>query len=304
MSIFSPGTNANEAKPLNKREVFYRSTDGLRLYAADYGPEDSPLAVFCMHGLTRNHKDFEPMIEGLNLPLRFISVDVRGRGKSDRDLSGNTYTPAHYVQDMMALVDHLALKKIVLIGTSMGGLMAMLMAHLHPDAIKGIILNDIGPEVGAEGIKRIAGYAGGSEVFHSWVEAAQTIGNTQEAIYPEFSESEWLEFAKRTCIQTNSGEIIFDYDPAIVKGMDIKPPNWRMRLMAWRLFGATKKFPLLIIRGETSDILSGKIANRMKRRHKTSELLAVPQRGHAPTLSEPDALQAIRTFLSHISATV
>ena len=103
---------------MEKRDIFYTAHDGLKLYAAEYGPHDSDITVLCMHGLTRNHKDFEPMIRGLELPARYISVDVRGRGRSDRDPSGETYAPPVYVQDMATLIDHLKLDNLILVGTS------------------------------------------------------------------------------------------------------------------------------------------------------------------------------------------
>ena len=164
---------------MEKRDIFYTAHDGLKLYAAEYGPHDSDITVLCMHGLTRNHKDFEPMIRGLELPARYISVDVRGRGRSDRDPSGETYAPPVYVQDMATLIDHLKLDNLILVGTSMGGLMAMLMAKAFPDKIKSIVINDVGPEVNPAGLKRIAGYAGGNETFDSLDDAATAIGRTQ-----------------------------------------------------------------------------------------------------------------------------
>ena len=121
-------------------DIFYQSGDGLRLYAKSYGPTDADIAVLCMHGLTRNHKDFEPMIEAVGGPYRYIAVDVRGRGKSARDPNPENYSPVTYAQDMGALLDHLSIEKAVLIGTSMGGLMSVLMAQMMPDRILGVAL--------------------------------------------------------------------------------------------------------------------------------------------------------------------
>lgn len=288
---------------MEKRDVFYTSHDGLSLYAADYGPQDSQLTILCMHGLTRNHKDFEPMIEGLDLSARYISVDVRGRGRSDRDPSGETYQPPVYVQDMATLIAHLGLDNLVLVGTSMGGLMAMLMAKVFPEKIRGIVMNDVGPEVNPAGLKRIASYAGGNEVFDGWGDAAKAIGQTQAGVYPEYGEQEWMDFAKRTCVERADGKIGFDYDPVIVQGMGSTTPGWRINFAMWRVFSALKSIPLLIIRGESSDILTEKTAKRMLRRHKTSRLLTVPGRGHTPFLDEPDSLHAIGKFLTHLSQT-
>ena len=287
---------------MEKRDVFYTAHDGLTLYAADYGQKDSDTVILCMHGLTRNHKDFEPMMEGLGLEARFISVDVRGRGKSDRDPGGATYQPPLYAQDMAALMAHLKLDKVILIGTSMGGLMAMLMAKAFPEKIRGIVMNDVGPEVNPAGLKRIAGYAGGNEIFDSWGDAAAAIGQTQASVYPEYEEEDWMAFARRTCVERADGKIVFDYDPVIVQGMGSTTPGWRVNFAMWRVFAAMKSIPLLIIRGETSDILTDKTARRMQRRHKGSALLTVPGRGHTPFLDEPQSLDAIRDFIRSLGS--
>ena len=291
-------TQPRQATLPSKRDVYWTSADGLNLYAADYGPEDADLTVLCMHGLTRNHKDFEPMIAGLNLPVRFIAVDVRGRGKSDRAASAESYLPPVYVQDMAALIEKLNLDNLVLTGTSMGGLMAMIMAKVMPEKIRGIILNDVGPVVEPAGLQRIAGYAGGNETYRSWVDAAGAIGRTQATVYPDYGADDWMAFAKRTCIEAYDGSIIFDYDPAIVQGMGATKPDWKTNFAMWRLFGVMKNIPLLIIRGETSDILSDKTARRMHRRHKNSTLLTIPGRGHTPALDEPISLAAIQKFIT------
>lgn len=286
---------------LAKRDIFYTSPDGLMLYAADYGPEDAPLTVLCMHGLTRNHKDFEPMIDGLSLPFRFISVDVRGRGRSERDQK-HSYLPPVYAEDMRALLDHLELDKVALIGTSMGGLMSMIMTHTMPERIRGIVLNDIGPAVNRHGLERIAQYTSGVKRFSCWEEAAKVIADTQADLFPEYDDADWLAFAHRTCRQEDDGSIIFDYDPAITDNMGQAIPGWRAQFLMWRLFGRMKKIPLLVIRGAHSDILALSAAKRMCRRHKDCELVKVPDRGHAPLLDEPAALSAIEKFLKRLAA--
>ena len=124
-------------------DIYYTSPDGLTLFARRYGPENAPLTALCMHGLTRNHKDFEPLIEALDGRYQFIAVDQRGRGQSDRDPVAERYTPQTYVGDMKALLDRLGLQKVVLIGTSMGGLMSMIMMRTMPARIRGVVLNDV-----------------------------------------------------------------------------------------------------------------------------------------------------------------
>lgn len=281
-------------------DIVYTSPDGLSLYAKSYGPEDAPLTVLCMHGLTRNHKDFEPMIAGLGGNRRYIAVDVRGRGHSPKARNPDHYTPAIYAQDMIALIDQLGVARVALIGTSMGGLMSMVMARLAGPRILGAVLNDVGPVLEQAGLDRIAGYAGKVEPFDTWSDAASAIARTQSDVFPEYGHDDWMAFARRTCRETEDGSVVFDYDPAITRTVSDVRPNWRTRFSMWRLFGATKQFPLLILRGETSDILSEKTVARMVRRHPDARRITVPRVGHAPILDEPAALEAIDAFLVHI----
>lgn len=292
------GGHAESASALpGKRDIFYESTDGLRLYAADYGPEEAALTVLCMHGLTRNHKDFEPLIRQLDLPCRFVAVDVRGRGLSDRD-PNRAYSPDVYVGDMVTLLNKLGTSKVSLIGTSMGGLMAMIMSQALKDRIQGIVLNDVGPAVNPAGVKRIAGYTSGMRTFPDWQAAADAIQSSQHTAFPDFTGTDWMALARQTCRETDTGQVEFDYDPAITENMDVSGPVWKINFMMWRLFGRMKHIPLLTLRGEHSDILTSSTANRMCRRHKNCRLVTVPNRGHAPMLSEPEAVSAISDFLA------
>ena len=284
-----------------QQEIHYRSDDGLSLFAKGYGDAQSDLTVLCMHGFTRNHKDFEPMISALDLPARFIAVDVRGRGKSDRDPNSENYTPVRYVKDMITLVRREQPKQLVLVGTSMGGLMAMMMAKPLRAILRGVILNDVGPEVEPAGLVRIAGYAGSASPSPNWTEAAENIARVQSSVFPDFEADDWLEFAKRTFVE-KGGRIEPDYDLAIAS---VKPPDrpaFLQRFVMWRLFGALKQVPLLIIRGENSDILSAATASSMLKRHRGAQLITVPGRGHAPLLDEPVAVEAIGKFLARASA--
>ena len=282
-------------------EIHYTSADGLSLFAKAYGDPDAALSVICMHGLTRNHKDFEPMIAGLSPQHRYIAVDVRGRGRSARSEDPNTYQPAIYAEDMRALLDHLAIPQAVLIGTSMGGLMAMIMMHTMPERVSGVVLNDVGPELNPEGLARIAGYVGAVEPVRDWGSAATAVANAQAEAFPSFSRSDWLAFAKRTYRETEDGRVILDYDPAIAATVSTVKPGFRTRFAMWRLFGKLKARPFLLIRGERSDILQAKTAARMVKRHKSAQLVTVPGVGHAPLLDERSALVAIDGFLANLA---
>lgn len=285
-------------------DIQYTSADGLQLYARAYGPEDAPLTVLCMHGLTRNHKDFEPMIEALGGRYRFIAVDVRGRGQSDYSQDPAQYTPAVYAGDMVALLDHLGLGKVALIGTSMGGLMSMVLAKIAAERISGIVLNDVGPTVEAAGLKRIASYAGKGAPMASWEDAAEATAKSQTVAFPDYGKADWLAFAKRTYRVSDTSEICLDYDPAITATLGEVKPSLSTRIAMWQLFKSLKAFPLLIIRGETSDVFAQKTANLMMKRHPDATFVSVAGRGHAPMLDEPAAVSAISDFLKRLETTV
>jgi pimeloyl-ACP methyl ester carboxylesterase len=285
-------------------DITYKSPDGLHLYAKACGPNNAPVTVLCMHGLTRNHKDFVPMIDAIGGERRYICVDVRGRGRSERAVDPSTYSPVNYAGDMIALMDQAEIEKAVLIGTSMGGLMAMLMAKALPERIQGIVLNDIGPKVEQAGLKRIAAYTGNPEPVETWSDAANRTAQSQSVAFPDYNNDDWVAFARRTWREIGNGQICLDYDPAITRSLGEAKPGRLANFAMWRLFASMRKIPLLIVRGETSDVLSTATAKRMVRRHKDARLVEVPGRGHTPMLDEKVAVAAITQFLEKIEASL
>jgi pimeloyl-ACP methyl ester carboxylesterase len=283
-------------------DIFYRSADGLNLYAKRYGPGDAAMTVLCMHGLTRNHKDFEPMIAALPDRYQFVAVDVRGRGKSDRDPNPEHYSPALYVSDMATLLDYLKLDRVVLIGTSMGGLMSMIMMKTMPQRVRGIVLNDVGPVFEKSGLDRIASYTSNVESKAGWDDAAEAVGKVQADIFPDYGPEQWMAFARRTYRELDDGSVVLDYDPAITRTVGQVRPGLLTRIAMWKLYKEATKVPLLVVRGETSDILSSRTAAKMVKRHPDAHLAIVPRVGHAPILDEPEAVQAISRFLAHVEA--
>lgn len=283
-------------------DIRYQSSDGLNLYAKRYGPKDAQLNVLCMHGLTRNHKDFEPMIAALPEQYQFIAVDVRGRGLSDRDKNAEHYSPVTYVGDMAALLDHLKLDRVALIGTSMGGLMSMIMMKAMPQRVRGVVLNDVGPVFETAGLNRIAAYTSNNEPMAGWDDAARTVGEVQADIFPDYGPEQWMAFARRTYRELSDGRVALDYDPEITRTVSQVRPGLLTRIAMWKLYKEMSKAPLLLIRGETSDILSEKTAAKMIKRHPDAQLVTVPRVGHAPILDEPEAVQGIRNFLANVEA--
>lgn len=279
----------------------WASSDGLGLYFRDYPAEGGGerLPVICLHGLTRNSKDFEevaPRIAALG--RRVIVLDVRGRGQSGYDPYPANYQPKIYARDVLGLMDSLGIPRAVFLGTSMGGIITMTLAAIRPKVVAAAILNDVGPAVAPEGIARILSYAGKGIEIRDWGDAVAYVQRTSSAAFPDYGAADWRKFAERTFRDDGDGPRL-DYDPAI-SGM-LKPPGRLAKLIAWLLFRKlARNRPTLLVRGAMSDIISRDIAGRMKRHAPGMELAEVPGVGHAPTLDEPAAWAAIEKFLDRV----
>ena len=281
---------------MDYRERRYAAASGgLTLFARDYGGDGPPLLL--MHGLTRNSADFEPLAAVLAPRWRLVVPDQRGRGLSDSDPAPANYRPDVYVADMFALLDALGIERCGLIGTSMGGLMAMIMGAMQPARISAMVLNDVGPELDPAGLARIAGYVGGGTSFADWDEAAAACAAINASAFPGFGPDDWLAWARRTCREDAEGRVSFAYDPAIARGFEgegeVAPTD------LWPLWDALSPLPVLAIRGALSDLLAPATVETMATRHSGPfSSIEVSGRGHAPLLDEPAALAAIETFLA------
>jgi pimeloyl-ACP methyl ester carboxylesterase len=276
---------------------FYHSADGrLDLYARIYESAGPPLLL--MHGLTRNSADFDGLAAHLAGRFKLIIPDQRGRGRSQYDPEPAQYNPATYVADMLALLDGLQISKATLIGTSMGGLMAMIMGAMAPQRVRAMILNDIGPAVDPAGLIRIQAYVGQAAAFTTWDEAAKYCAAINRDALANYDDDDWMKFARQTCTTSADGHIVFAYDPAIASGLSgtgqtAVPPD------LWPMWDMLADIPVLALRGAHSDILSSDIVTEMARRHPNDfASIEISGRGHAPMLDEPDAIQAIDAFLS------
>jgi pimeloyl-ACP methyl ester carboxylesterase len=281
------------------QERRWTSKDGLSLFARDYAAvgNDPRLPVICLHGLTRNSKDFEdaaPMIAALG--RRVIAPDVRGRGQSGRDPNPNNYQPKIYARDVVEMMATLDIDRAIFLGTSMGGIITMTMMAVRPKAVAATILNDVGPAIAPEGIARILSYAGQPVAIGDWNEAADYVRRTNAVAFPDFGDEDWHRFAQRTFRQGSGGPEL-DYDPAI-KGPISKPPSrlalWITGFLFRRL---ARKRPALLVRGQISDVISSDIADRMQAMAPSMQRVDVPGVGHAPMLTEPEAVDAIEQFL-------
>lgn len=279
---------------------FWTSSDGLNLHYRNYpGPERSTAPpVICMHGLTRNARDFAGLAEQLCATRRVIVTEMRGRGMSDYAPDSDTYTPPTYVADVEKLLAEQGIARFVAIGTSMGGLMTMLMAAAKPGRLAAVVMNDIGPELNSAGIARISGYVGQGRSYPTWVHAARGLAEAHAAAFPDYDLDQWLELAKRTMVVTQNGRISFDYDMAIAepfgKPGNAAPPN------LWLAYEALRGVPMLLVRGGLSDLLSEDTVKQMKARNPAMRFVTVPRVGHAPTLDEPEVRAAITALLDEV----
>lgn len=275
----------------------FRSADGrLDLHARIYPGDGPPLLL--MHGLTRNSADFDPLVAHLAGRYRLIVPDQRGRGLSEWDPDPANYRPDVYAADMFALLDGLGIGAAGLIGTSMGGLMAMIMGAAQPARVPLIALNDVGARLEPEGLQRIQSYVGPSGPMRSWEAAAARCAAINAAAFPGFGPDDWLAFARRTCRENANGTIAFAYDPAISESIRGAQPT-TVPAELWPLWDALTAIPVLVVRGALSDLLAAETVTEMARRHGGPfEAVEVPARGHAPLLDEPAALDAIRPFLA------
>ena len=289
--------------------ISYTSGDGLALYARDYAATASPgaapgparLPVICIHGLTRNSSDFDevaPVIAALG--RRVIAVDVRGRGHSARDPNPANYSPMVYAGDIIKLMNDLGIARAVFIGTSMGGLITMTLAARRLDLIAAAIINDIGPVMSPRGLDRIAGYAGKSAAVASWPEAASHVRDINLCAFPANSDDEWDKWARRAFEQRDDGLLSPRYDPNIAHALQTGklPPTSLAARMAFRRLA--RRRPTLLVRGTLSDLVEPEQAAWMRKAAPELQYVEVPNVGHAPMLTEPEALDAIHAFLAQV----
>lgn len=280
------------------QDRYYASADGLRLYYRDYvSPGSSRLPVLCLPGLTRNSRDFETVAPRIAQGRRVLCADLRGRGRSQHDPKWQNYHPGTYLADLAQLLSDAGADRVVLLGTSLGGILSMLISAARPAGVAGVVLNDVGPEVAPEGLQRIAAYVGRNAPVATWAEAAEQVRSTYGLALPGLGDEEWLAFARRSYTEVD-GVPRLDMDPMIGEAVRAAPAAAAPDL--WPLFAALRPVPTLAIRGEISDVLSVQTFDRMAAEKPDLERLTVPGRGHPPLLDEPECVAAIDAFLSRL----
>ncbi len=279
--------------------VFITTQDGLRLHARDLGREHTDtVPIVCLPGLTRNGADFDTLATKLatdpQRPRRVVMIDSRGRGQSDYDRNPENYNLQVETNDVLAVITALGVGPALFIGTSRGGLLIMLLGATRPAAIAAAVLNDIGPVIEPKGLARIKSYIGKVPQALSYEEAAETLRRLFGAQFPSLDKSDWLQFARATFKEKN-GRIVPDYDVKLAKSLetiDIEKPLPAL----WKEFDSLLNVPLMVLRGENSDILSVATVNAMRAGHPKLDSVEVPGQGHAPLLADADTIGRIAAF--------
>ena len=282
------------------QDRYWNSKDGLRLHYRDYaGPAERP-PILCLPGLTRNARDFEPVADRLAGEWRVIAVDFRGRGQSEYDPNPANYEPHTYAADVLKLLDQLGIADAVFFGTSLGGIITMLMSTTDSERIAGAVINDIGPVVEDEGVDRLRIYVGKAAALGSWEEAAQSAALRNGIAFPDYTPEQWEQFARRLYSERPDGSIQADYDMRIADAFASNKgtPDYN----PWPLIDGLVDKPVLIVRGETSDLFSVETAERMLKTLPKAELVSLPGIGHAPALDEPGAVAGIDRLLNRVLA--
>lgn len=289
--------------PHTYREFHYASHDGLSLFCREYASANPRGTVICLPGLTRNSKDFTALAEYLAARYRVLTPDLRGRGKSQWDKNVMNYQPTMYYQDIVKLITDEKRDRVAIIGTSLGGILAMSLAATSVDArvasrIAGIVVNDIGPELAKEGATRIAGYVGTRINPGTWEVAAAEAKSYYTNAYPDFKDADWLAFVKATHREHEDGTVVADYDAAI--GDAVRATSGQ-KFDLWEMWKSIK-VPALVIRGARTDLLSTATFDRMLHEKPDTTRIEVPNRGHVPQLNEPGVREAIDDLLENAFA--
>jgi pimeloyl-ACP methyl ester carboxylesterase len=284
-------------------EIFYTSRDGLQLYARHYpvqnpGPGPARRPAVCIPGITRNSKDFHRLAVALSNDTTrarpVYALDLRGRGRSEYDPDPKNYAVGVEMIDVLDFLTLRSLSHAAVVGTSRGGLIAMVMAAVEPSALGAVVLNDIGPVIEIDGLSRIAGYVGKMPQPLSWADAARLVKDLNARQFPRIDDGEWLSIARQLFNETD-GRPVASYDPKLAASLSVltgPPPEM------WAQFEALKPVPVMVLRGENSDLLSAATVEQMRRRHPNITAHTVRWEGHAPFLRDDHTIEVIAQFLA------
>jgi pimeloyl-ACP methyl ester carboxylesterase len=282
----------------------YLSSDGLKLYARDYGRTVKDLLpVICLPGLTRNSRDFHELAIALSqdaeAPRRVITLDYRGRGLSEWDENKANYNLGIEAGDVLTACSTFGIERAIFIGTSRGGLILHLIAEMKPALIAALVLNDIGPAIEAKGLMRIRDYLNAGRTPNDWDDAIAILKDNHGTHFTNLEEGDWQTMAQAIYREVNAKPVA-DFDPAIatqLMSVDFTKPLPDL----WGNFEKTSATPLLLIRGENSELLSKETTQEMRRRHQRARVFTATGQGHAPLLHPEDVLNVVKAFVAEQS---
>ena len=285
------------------REAIYSSSDGLKLSARDYGNPLSPwLPVVCLAGFTRDSRDFHELAIHLSThrhrPRRVVAFDYRGRGRSQWAESAESYNLLTEMNDVLDGMAALNIPRAVIVGTSRGGLIGMLMGLARPATVAGLVLNDVGPVIEARGLARIKTYVGRMPRPDDWADAAHLLSRVHGAGFPTWRDVDWDYYARLTFDDDGAGPVSA-YDPKLAQTFDDLELDQPLPTM-WDEFRALRAIPILVIRGENSDLLSAETVTRMSEEHPRLDSVTVAGEGHAPLLRYGQLLARISAFVTAV----
>jgi pimeloyl-ACP methyl ester carboxylesterase len=282
------------------RVASFRSQDGLSLAVRFFdSPDRSRLPLLCLPGLSRNSRDFIGLgaffAHHPTEPRQVIAVDYRGRGLSDDDPNWRNYKPIVEAQDVIAATAAFGIERAILVGTSRGGILSMILGALRPSLIAGVVLNDIGPVIESRGLARIKGYLSvRRRPVSTWEQAIAIVRDSSEAQFPDLPDEEWRAMATAYYSEYGRG-LAPAFDPDLRKAIADIALTSKIPVL-WPQFMGLARVPILAIRGELSDILSAKTLHEMAKRHPSFDALVVPRQGHAPLLRDDMTLGRIHAF--------
>ncbi|MEO1066006.1 MAG: alpha/beta hydrolase [Pseudomonadota bacterium] len=285
------------------QDFSFTTLDGLTLRGRDYGSRLlDTMPVVCLPGLTRSTRDFDEIATILSTdpetPRRVLALDYRGRGRSDYDPNWKNYNPLTEAGDVLNAIVAAGLQDVAILGTSRGGIIAMLLGSLRPGILRGVVLHDIGPEIDVTGLMKIKSYVSRMPTPESWDDAADILKTVHKGSFPDYGADDWARAARLTFADDN-GHPVIDFDKGLIKTLDSLSPDDAPPTL-WPQFMSLRSKPLLVIRGGTSDLLSEKTVETMDRAHPEMRRVTVRNEGHVPSLTRPEVSAALKDFFASL----
>lgn len=266
-----------------------------RLAYTEWGASDNPNVLICVHGLTRNGRDFDFLARALSKHYRIICPDIVGRGRSDWLEHAESYNYSTYIADMLSLINQLGLKKVHWVGTSMGGIIGMLIAAQQPTLIGRLMLNDVGAEISQQALQRIGGYLQTDQMVFATIEAVETYLRHIHAPFGQLSKEQWRHLATHSCFE-KAGQYYLAYDAKIAQ---VFRESIEQDIELWDIWKLIKS-PVMVLHGLESDVLTQSTLGKMKETHSEMTVVHCVNVGHAPAIMTKEQIDSVARWLLDI----